>query len=186
MSAITPMVSESTDKQLAMMQKLILQHQVEQFLYAEAALLDERKYDQWYALMADDIHYWMPIRRTTTAKDIAQEFTKIGDIAFFDDDKELLGMRLKKFNSGSNWSEDPPSRTRHIVNNIRIKKLADDTVSVDCNFHLYRSRMNTDIDNWVGRREDRLRRTEDGFEVFQRHIYIDQTVINSTNFSSLF
>ena len=45
-------------------EKAALQYEVEQFLYAEAAMLDARRYREWLELIAEDIHYWMPIRRT--------------------------------------------------------------------------------------------------------------------------
>lgn len=76
--------------------RMRLQFEVEQWLYAEAALLDERRYDEWLGLLADDIHYWMPLRRTTTARETANEFTQPGDMAFFDDDLAMLKMRVQK------------------------------------------------------------------------------------------
>ena len=62
-------------------ENMLLQHEVEQFLYHEARLLDERKFDDWLALLTDDVHYWMPIRRTTTVREIDDEFTKPGAMA---------------------------------------------------------------------------------------------------------
>lgn len=88
-------------------QRAVLQYEVEQFLYAEAALLDARRYRDWLGLVADDIEYWMPIRRTVTTGDLDREFTKPGEVAFFDDDRAYLEMRVKKLEAGSAWSEDP-------------------------------------------------------------------------------
>ena len=45
-------------------QRMVLKSEVEEFLYAEADLLDSRRFDDWLELLADDIHYWMPVRRT--------------------------------------------------------------------------------------------------------------------------
>ncbi len=163
-----------------------LQFEVEQFLYAEAALLDARKYREWLGLIAPDIHYWMPIRRTVTQKDIEREFTKPGDMAFFDDDYELIEMRVKKLEAGSAWSEDPPSRSRHFVSNVRILAVEGDEITVEAAFHLYRTRLETEVDSWVGRREDRLRRAGASFLIAQRHIFLDQTLIRSTNMSTIF
>ena len=77
-------------------QRMQLQFEVEQFLYHEANLLDERRFDDWLALCAQDIHYWMPIRRTTTAREIANEFTAPGAMSYFDDDQRTLGMRVQR------------------------------------------------------------------------------------------
>jgi 3-phenylpropionate/cinnamic acid dioxygenase small subunit len=167
-------------------ERAILQYEVEQFLYAEAALLDARQYRAWLALMADDIHYWMPIRRTVTLSDLDLEFTKPGDMAYFDDDRMMLEMRVRKFEAGSAWSEDPPSRSRHFVSNVRILEAAADELTVDVCFHLLRTRLNSEISDWFGRRTDVLRRAGGSFLLARRHIFLDQTLILSTNMSTLF
>jgi biphenyl 2,3-dioxygenase beta subunit len=164
----------------------LLQYEVEQFLFAEAALLDARQYGEWLTLVADDIHYWMPIRRTVTLSDIDREFTKPGDMAYFDDDRGMLEMRVKKLEAGSAWSEDPPSRSRHFVSNVRVLGVAGDEITVELAFHLYRTRLNSEVGSWVGRRVDVLRRVRGGFRLAKRHIFLDQTVIPTTNMSTLF
>ena len=171
---------------MPMPQRMALQYEVEQFLYAEAALLDGRKFRDWFALLAQDIHYWMPIRRTVTSDNLDMEFTQQGDMAYFDDDLTILDMRLKKQEAGSSWAEEPPSRSRHFVGNVRILKVAGDELTVEVAFYIYRSRLNSDVDTWVGRREDVLRRHGDSFQIAQRHIFLDQTVIQSANFSTFF
>lgn len=165
---------------------LRLHFAVEQFLFKEAALLDARRYREWLDLLADEIHYWMPIRRTVTQQDQAREFTQCGDMAFFDDDRELLEMRVRKLEAGSAWSEDPPSRSRHFVTNVRVAKVEDLDVALEVAFCLFRTRLNTETDVWTGRRADVLRYTEEGFRLARRHIFLDQTLIRSTNMSTLF
>lgn len=167
-------------------ERAVVQYEVEQFLYAEAALLDARQYREWLGLVAEDIHYWMPIRRTVTLSDLDREFTKPGEMAFFDDDREFLEMRVKKLEAGSAWSEDPPSRSRHFVSNVRILDVAGDEITLEAAFHLYRTRLNDDLDSWVGRRIDVLRRVDSGFQLAKRHMFLDQTVILSTNMSTIF
>ncbi len=167
-------------------ERVALQFDLEQFLYSEAALLDERRYAEWFELIADDIHSWMPIRRTVTLANLDREFTEIGGMAHFDDDKDDLRMRVEKFQTGSSWSEDPPSRTRHFVSNVRIVEVDGDEIGLELAFHLYRSRLNDKIDNWIGKRQDRLRRVGAGFQICRRYIFLDQTVIHSTNLSNLF
>lgn len=171
---------------LSQAERVALQYSVEQFLYEEAALLDARKYREWLALVAEDIHYWMPIRRTVTRKDLEFEFTKPGAMAYFDDDYELLEMRVKKLEASSAWSEDPPSRSRHFVSNVRILDMEADRITIDACFHVYRTRLNTDVDSWVGRRSDVLRRSGASFKLLKRHIFLDQTVIGSKNMSTIF
>ena len=172
--------------EMCIQEKMLLQHEVEQFLYHEARLLDERKFDDWLALLTDDIHYWMPIRRTTTAREIDDEFTKPGAMAFFDDDKKYLEIRVKKMAAGNAWSEDPPSRTRHFVTNIRIVDIQGDDITIEANFHLYRTRLDSDEDSWIGHRKDVLRRVDGNFMLARRHIFLEQTLIMSQNMSNLF
>jgi 3-phenylpropionate/cinnamic acid dioxygenase small subunit len=171
-------------------ERALVQYEVEQFLYAEAALLDARRYRDWLALVADDIHYWMPIRRTVTAADLDLEFTRPGEMAYFDDDRAMLEVRVRKLEAGSAWSEDPPSRSRHFVSNVRILGVEGDEITLEAAFHLYRSRLNSEEDNWYGRRLDVLRRAESGsaagFRLARRHLFLDQTVILSANMSTIF
>lgn len=171
---------------LTLSERALLQHEVEQFLYQEAALLDARLYEAWLSLIAEDIHYWMPIRRTVSAADLDLEFTRIGDMAYFDDTRDILAMRVKKLMAGSAWSEDPPSRSRHLVSNVRITGIAGHEITVDLCFHLMRTRLESETDSWFGRRTDVLRRQGDGFLLARRHIFLDQTLIRSTNLSTLF
>ncbi len=171
---------------LSLHERMLLKFEVEEFLFEEAALLDERRYDDWLARLTDDVRYWMPIRRTTTAREVENEFTRPGGMAFFDDDKATLTVRVQRLAVGRAWAEDPPSRTRRFVSNLRILKIDGEEITVTTNFHLYRTRLNSEEDSWIGRREDRLRRVEGRLMLAARHIFLEQTVILSQNMSSLF
>ena len=168
------------------MSRMVLQYEIEQYYYAEAALLDDRRFDEWLALFAPDAHYWMPIRRTKTNNELDQEFTAQGAMAFFDDDRMMLAARVKKLATGYSWSEDPPSRTRHLVTNLRIVRDEAGELGVNTNFHLYRTRLNSEEDHWIGSRKDVLRRTPEGLKIVTRHIFLEQTVLLSRNLSSFF
>ncbi len=76
--------------------RMLLQDDVEQFYYEEAAILDEHRYADWIELFTDDTHYFMPIRRTRArnVRELDKEFTKPGEMAYFDDDKMLLNGRV--------------------------------------------------------------------------------------------
>ena len=162
------------------------QYQVERFLYDEAALLDEHRYEEWLALFADDLHYWMPIRRTVSQRDKDREFTKPDEVGFFNDTKHLLAARVSKLLTGRSWSEDPPSRTRHLITNVRVTADNGTELEVASNFHLYRTRLKSEEDSWIGRRVDVLRRCGDSFLIARRHIFLEQTVILSRNLSNFF
>lgn len=171
---------------LSLQERMLLKFEVEEFLFAEAELLDSRRYQEWLDVLTDDIHYWMPIRRTTQSKDVHLEFTKPGGMALFDDDKRVLTMRVERLMAGRAWAEDPPSRTRRLITNIRIVDVDGEDVTVHSNFKLYRTRLNSEEDSWIGRREDMVRRVDGQFKLARRHIFLEQTVILSQNMSSLF
>jgi 3-phenylpropionate/cinnamic acid dioxygenase small subunit len=166
---------------------IVLQHEVEQFLYHEAALLDERRFHEWLKLLADDLEYWMPVRSTRARGDEQNEFAAAGEGAFFDETKKLMEIRVRKLDTGYSWAEDPPSRTRHVVSNVRVlEKISDTEVRVGCNFILYRSRLVRDEDWWVGRREDTLRNVNGNWMLARRHIFLDQVGLLSRNLSVFF
>ena len=177
-------------RDLARERRLLLKHEVEEFLFLEADVLDSRRYDDWLALLTEDIHYWMPVRRTTTAREVDREFTKPGGVAFFDDDFATLKMRVDRMRLGRAWAEDPPSRTRRLITNVRVVE-GDGVgegaeVTAASNFHLYRTRLDSEEDSWIGRREDVLRRVDGEFRLARRHVFLEQTVILAQNLSSLF
>lgn len=173
-------------EQMPITERMSLQYRVEQFLYEEAGLLDGRKYREWFACVALDVHYWMPIRRTVSLRNIEMEFTRPGAMAFYDDDYNDLRMRVEKLYTGSSWSEDPPSRSRHLVANVRITAFDGQILAVSSDFLLVRTRMEDSADQFHGRREDKLRVAGDSFLLAQRHVFLDHTVIQATNLSTLF
>ena len=169
-----------------MMEALALHYEVEQFLFREAQLLDDGRLSEWLELWTDDAHYWMPIRETRGRGDPA-EFTREWENSYFDDDKPMLEQRVAKLETGYSWAEDPPSRTRHIVSNIRVELgPGESEIAARCNFIVYRSRLATDEDMWIGRREDLLRRVDRQLKIAERKIFLDQTVLKSKNLSNFF
>jgi biphenyl 2,3-dioxygenase subunit beta len=168
------------------MDTLLLQYEIEQFYYREAHLLDTRQYESWFKLFTEDIHYWMPVRRTKTSKDLDQEFTEPGQVALFDDDHRALNARIVRLATGYAWAEDPPSRTRHLITNVVVTPLKSDEYEAFSNFHLYRTRLNSEEDSWIGHREDRLRRVEGELMISKRSIFLEQTVLLSRNLSNFF
>jgi biphenyl 2,3-dioxygenase beta subunit len=172
-----------TDERVALM---VRQYEVEKFLYDEAALLDAHCYDQWLELFADDATYFMPIRRTRMQRELEKEFTAPGEMAFFNDTKPLLQGRVTKLMTGRSWSEDPPSRTRRLITNVRVVDDDDTQLTVECNFLLYRTRLNSQEDKWIGSRRDVLRRVGESLQIAARTIFLEETVLLSRNLSNFF
>jgi 3-phenylpropionate/cinnamic acid dioxygenase small subunit len=166
-----------------------LQQEIEQFLFYEGSLLDDHQLDEWLGLLADDIRYFMPIRRTLANRDRAREYSGERDLAYYDDSKRSLTQRVRKFKTSSAWAEEPASRTRHLVTNVRIKPLeTEGTYEVASAFLVYRNRAEDQTDLFAGERIDGLRRTANpaGFQVFDRLILVDQAMLTANNISFFF
>ena len=167
-----------------------LQHEIEQFLYFEARLLDEWRWRDWFDLFSEDAKYWMPTRKNRLrVRSFEQETAPGIQMAHFDEDNKSLESRVKQMESGTHWAEDPPSRVRHLVTNVYVQTPSDDRVdeyAVRSYFLCYRNRLETEVDIWAGQRDDILRRTENSFEIAKRTILLDQNVIIAKNLSVFF
>lgn len=158
-------------------------YRIERFYYDEAALLDDRRYAEWLALFAPDIHYTMPLRTTRAGRDIRHEYSGPKDSALFDEDYASLDMRVRKFSSGTNWAEDPPSRTRHLITNLRVDREADGEIAVRTAFLIYRNRLERQTELFAGERQDILRVRDGGFLIARRHILLDQSTLLTSSLS---
>jgi 3-phenylpropionate/cinnamic acid dioxygenase small subunit len=172
--------------------RLLLRQEIEEFLYYEADLLDDRRYEDWLVLVAEDVRYWMPMRRNVKIDDIEREFTREGlDISWFDEGKETLTRRVRQIQTGIHWAEEPVSRISHMVSNVRLLEANPSwaepaEVSVRCRFLIYRNRVETETDILVGKREDLLRRVDGQWQIARRKIVLDQNVLLTKNLTFFF
>jgi 3-phenylpropionate/cinnamic acid dioxygenase small subunit len=173
--------------------------EVEQFLYREARLLDERRFHEWLQLFTDDVHYWMAGRRNRYPKSskaiatldldrvIEEDWVEDGGLAILDENKQTLSARVARLDTGMAWAEDPPSRTRHLLANIEIKPgNAASELEVYSNFIVYRSRSETEQDFYVGARRDVLRLCDGAWKISCRKLILDQNVLLAKNVSMFF
>lgn len=161
------------------LERVVLQHAVEQFLYREARLLDERRLDEWLDLLSDELHYWMPMRRNIKFGDWDLEFTSSEtEINWFDEGKDVLAGRIRQINTGIHWPEEPVSRFEHIITNVEVVSADGDRIRVNSKFFCYQNRLQDEVNHFVGRREDLLRRDpETGFKIVKRKIILAQNVM---------
>jgi 3-phenylpropionate/cinnamic acid dioxygenase small subunit len=162
-----------------------LQHRVEQFLYAEAQLLDDHEFNDWIRLFTDQAHYWVPTRNTRTNRERGKEIAARGEGAHVDDDMVRLRGRIRRSTSGLAWSEEPPSRTRRLLSNIRIQQRDGGLLDVRLNFWVYRSRLERHQDWFVGERFDVLVPDNGpyGYLIGDRKIVLEQSTILAPNIS---
>jgi 3-phenylpropionate/cinnamic acid dioxygenase small subunit len=124
--------------------EVLEQHRVEQFLYHEARLIDERRFAEWEALWDDDGDNWVPANGDSTDPD--------RDVSLVYDNRSRLHSRVERYAGGKAFSQHPPPRTAHIVANIVIDRSgdpADDRRVVRSTVQVAESRPGFRID-WVG------------------------------------
>jgi 3-phenylpropionate/cinnamic acid dioxygenase small subunit len=173
------MVMIETGVDAARLERLALQQDVEQFLYKEARLLDERRLEEWLDLLAEDLHYWMPMRRNIKFGDWDMEFTSAEtEINWFDEGKDILAGRIRQLNTGIHWPEEPVSRFEHFISNVEVVAAEGDEIHVNSKFFCYQNRLQDEVNHFVGRREDILKRDpETKFKLYRRKIIIAMNVM---------
>jgi 3-phenylpropionate/cinnamic acid dioxygenase small subunit len=99
-----------------------------------------------------------------------------------------MKIRVERLFTKSAWSNDPPSRTRHFVSNIRIKKgERENELEVKSYFQFVRNRGSQTInDQLTGERVDILRKEGHDWKVAKRTIYPDHAVIGTQNLNNFF
>ncbi|MVT70188.1 3-phenylpropionate/cinnamic acid dioxygenase subunit beta [Bradyrhizobium pachyrhizi] len=170
-----------------------LRADVEDFYYHEADLLDDRRFRDWLELLTDDISYFMPIRRNVKfGQQAARENTKRGEgISWFDEDKWTLTKRVEQILTGVHYAEEPLSRITHMVSNVQIKGARPDIeaareLDVTSRFLVYQNRVEYETYIFVGRRNDTLRLTDDGWKIARREILLEQNILLAKNLTTFF
>ena len=170
-----------------------LKQEIEDFLYMEADLLDQRMFREWLDLLAEDLIYFMPIRRNVKFGQHAEkENTRQGEgISWFDEDKWTLGKRVEQILTGVHYAEEPLSRVTHMVSNVRLLTATPSTenaqeVTVGSRFLVYQNRVEYETNTFVGRRIDTLRRNGDSWLIARRELILEQNVLMAKNLSILF
>jgi phthalate 3,4-dioxygenase beta subunit len=154
--------------------------QAHQFLVDEAYLLDAQQYEAWLDTLTDDIRYVMPVRVTTAR---GAGFDTSPGMAHFDEDKYSLRQRVARFATEHAWTEDPPSRLRHFITNVRTFATDDDThLEVESAELLFRSRGDVNESALMScGREDVLRKCGSSWKLARRDIIADESVLRMQN-----
>ncbi|MEY9867072.1 3-phenylpropionate/cinnamic acid dioxygenase subunit beta [Peribacillus sp. RS7] len=161
-------------------EKMLLKCEFEQWLYDEAQLLDDIEFDDWFDLMHTSLRYQMPVRVNKEGVERPDYST---DMFTFNDDIELLKLRVDRLKTDYAWAEIPPSRTRRFVSNVRVKDFVEGEKAVVKSYLLiYRSR-STDIQHDLisGERNDEFIFEEGKWKLSKRIFIVDQTTINTRN-----
>ena len=150
---------------MQMSQTITLRAQVEDFLYEEAALLDEWRLDEWADLFTEDARYVVPTTDLPEG-DPAQ------DLVFIDDDIVRIRARVKRLNSRHAHREYPMSRTRRFISNVRVRQTDEGDFAVNANALVYRFRSG-EVAPYVGRYEYILKHVDGRFKIRHRRAVLD-------------
>ena len=147
----------------------VTRQQVEDFLFQEAALLDEWRLDEWLALFERDATYEVPTTDRPNEDPHRSQF-------YVWDDYELLGARVKRLKSRHAHAENPHSRTRRLITNVRIGDQSDSSLPVRAAFLIYKIR-DGNVDQFVGRYEHVLAANGDGLRFRRRRAILEVEVL---------
>ena len=137
-------------------------HDLEAFLIFEARLLDERRFEEWLALFADDGWYWVPIE--------PGQQSPHDTVSLMYDDRRLLETRVRRLSHPNLHAQEPPSRTSHIVANVTVEENgAADECTVRSKLHMIEYRRDAQR-VFGGTCLHGLRRDGDGFSILWKRV----------------
>lgn len=166
-----------------------LRAEITDLLYHEAELLDEGRLREWLDLLTDDVVYQVPVRvhKEQTGE---SRVTGVQDNSFhLDENATSLLMRVERVETGFAWAEEPPSRIRHMVTNVRVRSVPDPDDELDVRSYVlvYRSRWDRpQYDIMTAERQDRFRHTDDRWKLARRWVVLDNTTVPMLNLSFFF
>lgn len=154
------------------------------WLNRESALLDGHLMNEWLELLHPDLEYTLPVR-TTREREHGGGFSAKGFHMY--EDFESLSLRVKRLDTDYAWAEDPPSRYRRIVSNVRVESAQEGSYEVRSNFLIYRGRLD-DIAHELlaGERRDLLVPDESSLKLRRREVLLDHTTLPTKNLAVFF
>jgi p-cumate 2,3-dioxygenase beta subunit len=147
----------------------VTRQQVEDFLFQEAALLDEWRLDEWLALFETDATYEVPTTDRPNEDPHRSQY-------YVWDDYELLTARVKRLKSKHAHAENPHSRTRRLVTNVRLGEMSASSLEVRAAFLIYKIR-DGNVDQFIGRYEHTLAANGEGLRFRKRRAVLELEVL---------
>jgi 3-phenylpropionate/cinnamic acid dioxygenase small subunit len=136
---------------------------LEHFLYYEARLMDESRYDEWLSLWTEDAQYWVPCNE--------DDIDPQRHVSIIYDDHERLVQRVERLKSGSVLAQQPQPRMRRLISNIEVVGRTQADLTVQSNFILGLARAGTK-QLWAGRSIHDLRRAGDSFKIARKKVLL--------------
>jgi len=170
-----------------------IKREIEEFLYDESNRLDERRFHEWLAMLADDLQYFMPMEHNVKFGEHARrEFTtREKHMSWFNEGKWTLTKRAEQILTGVHWAEEPLSRVCRLVTNVQLSAIETNAVGeievdVSSRFLIYQNRCEYEQYFFVGDRVDRMRKTADDWKLTKREIRIHQNILLAKNLTVFF
>lgn len=138
-------------------------HQIEEFIYREARLQDEGRYDEWEELWTDDAHYWVPAGEDDIDPD--------RQISVINDNRRRLHTRVSQLKTGDRHSQVPPSRLRRLISNVEIEDAENGEINVSSNFILIENR-SQNMTTWAGRTIHGLRQENGELKLARKKVML--------------
>jgi 3-phenylpropionate/cinnamic acid dioxygenase small subunit len=176
----TPPPSPSRWERGAGGEKAALPVEIEQFLYREAYLLDERRFRDWLGLFADDATYVISVRESVQRTDEGIFPFTLAEPPLVAEGLDFLTQRVKRLETHLAHAEQPPSLTRHLITNVLVQEERGAEVMVASNFQVYQARIDISEHVFFGKREDTLRRSNFGWRIARRHVVLDTSLLPRT------
>lgn len=139
---------------------------IEDFIYMEAALLDEWDLDGWVDLLSEDAKYLIPPNENPDGDPATTLFIIADDIS-------RIRGRVKRLKSPEAHAEYPPSRTRRLITNIRIVEKRESSIKVTSNFSVHRYRRGGYSGMYIGRYIHTLVPGKENFKISERRVVLD-------------
>lgn len=174
------------------------QRELERFYFHEARLLDNRQFQQWLALLSEDVCYIVPSRVNTQVDNRQRGREEMLSVERELEGAEGLGAPLREENlfhlalrverayKINAWAENPPPRTRRIIGNIELLQRDAQQWRVLNNFHLYYARPGSANCLYSGQRRDTLARVDGEFRLRRREVILDYADIDKPTVGLLF
>ena len=146
---------------------------IEEFLFHEAKLIDEHRYDEWLALWTEDGLYWVPCN--------SDDANPARQAMIIYDNRARLDERVYRLTSGAAWAQQPRSRTRRLISNVEVRE-TDGGYAIESNCliaELRRSRQ----DLFAARILHTLRPAGDSFRIALKKVLLlnnDEAIDNLT------
>ncbi len=139
------------------------QHEIEQFLYHEAWLLEQRRFDEWLNLLTEDILYWIP--------NLGESGDLGDDAVIVYENFAALKARAIRSLDPSNPTQMPPPRTKYFITNVTITGESEGLIRVRSSMLLYVLRR-SGLETHPISCEHRLRSTRDGLQIAFKKVYL--------------